>query len=118
MIKEKEKETKITPDEFIFLYRQNRECCPVCGGERYSSTLKSYFLDENNYENYKDENMCICITCNNNHMFHDRVPNKYIKILKTEYKKLIDNSTFLDCLESCGVDNWDGYSDAIKMFEE
>lgn len=28
------------------------------------------------------------------------------------------DSNFLQALRSCGVDNWDGYSDAISMLEE
>lgn len=26
--------------------------------------------------------------------------------------KVVEEAEFLECLKSCGVDNWDGYSDA------
>lgn len=32
-----------------------------------------------------------------------------------EHEKLQD---WLNCLKECGVDNWEGYDDAIKAFEE
>ena len=38
-----------------------------------------------------------------------------ITITKKEYDELIKDSDFLSCLESCGVDNWEGYSDARRM---
>lgn len=41
-----------------------------------------------------------------------------VLISKAEYDILVDDSEFLSCLEACGVDNWSGYSDAIKMMEE
>ena len=41
-----------------------------------------------------------------------------IVITNERYKKLVDAEYFLECLEACGVDNWDGYSDAIHMSEE
>ena len=30
-------------------------------------------------------------------------------------EKVQEKSEFLDCLKACGVDNWDGYSDAQNM---
>lgn len=33
------------------------------------------------------------------------------------YKDLLDQSTLLDCLESWGVDNWSGYSDAYEEYQ-
>lgn len=41
-----------------------------------------------------------------------------ITITLEEYELLIERSEFLSCLEACGVDNWDGYSDAWTMMEE
>ena len=38
-----------------------------------------------------------------------------VTIAKEEYERLLQESDFLSCLESCGVDNWDGYSDAYEM---
>lgn len=34
------------------------------------------------------------------------------------YIKLRKDSDFLECLKGCGVDNWDGYSDAKQMYRE
>ena len=41
-----------------------------------------------------------------------------IEILESEYKALVRDANFLACLEAIGVDNWQGYDDAIKMFKE
>lgn len=41
-----------------------------------------------------------------------------VTILKSVYKRLLQDSHFLDALRSCGVDNWEGYSDACQMVEE
>ena len=35
-----------------------------------------------------------------------------------EYNQLIDDQMFLEALTAYGVDNWCGYSDARKYFEE
>lgn len=35
-----------------------------------------------------------------------------------EYQYLKDRLAFLECLEQCGVDNWDGYSAAIELHQE
>ena len=29
--------------------------------------------------------------------------------------EVVEKANFLDCLKSCGVDNWDGYPDAQEM---
>jgi hypothetical protein len=41
-----------------------------------------------------------------------------ITILKSAYKQLVDDSKFLDALRACGVDNWEGYSEACQMVQE
>ena len=48
-----------------------------------------------------------------------------LKSLEAERDKLCARAVelersvdFLDCLESCGVDNWEGYDDAREMFRE
>lgn len=41
-----------------------------------------------------------------------------VTIPKSEYARLIKDSDFLDCLLACGVDNWQGYDDAVEMYEE
>lgn len=37
-----------------------------------------------------------------------------VKISKEEYEHLLDRVEFLNCLEACGVDNWDGYGMLMK----
>jgi hypothetical protein len=41
-----------------------------------------------------------------------------ITISVAEYEELKNDSLFLDCLRSAGVDNWDGYSYAQELLEE
>jgi hypothetical protein len=41
-----------------------------------------------------------------------------VYITKKLYDKLLEDSDFLDCLRACGVDNWNGYSDARQMYNE
>lgn len=38
----------------------------------------------------------------------------FVTISKYEYDLLLKDSAFLAALESCGVDNWVGYSDAYN----
>ena len=45
-------------------------------------------------------------------------PNDYTIIKKSEYEDLLDSQLFLDCLESSGVDNWDGYEFAQDSYAE
>lgn len=40
-----------------------------------------------------------------------------VTISEKRYKQLIESEKFLNCLEACGVDNWDGYGDAWEMME-
>lgn len=35
-----------------------------------------------------------------------------------EYFELVECKRFLECLGAAGVDNWDGYEEAIDMFEQ
>lgn len=44
--------------------------------------------------------------------------NKTVEKLKEEIKELEDEVEVLDCLRAAGVDNWEGYSDAMEMVEE
>ena len=39
-----------------------------------------------------------------------------VTISKEEYEQLLEDSLFLECLNRCGVDNWDWYSDAQEMY--
>lgn len=41
-----------------------------------------------------------------------------VTISKEEYDSLVEDSLFLECLQGAGVDNWQGYDDAIEMMEE
>lgn len=41
-----------------------------------------------------------------------------IEILKKDYDELVRKADLLDCLEACGVDNWDSYPDALEMHLE
>lgn len=40
-----------------------------------------------------------------------------IRLLK-EYEQLVKNSAFLLCLETAGVDNWEGYGEARSSFRQ
>ena len=42
----------------------------------------------------------------------------YALISNDELEELVENTDFLSMLESCGVDNWEGYSEAQEMFIE
>ena len=44
--------------------------------------------------------------------------DKKISISEEEYKTLLNDSIFLNCLQMMGVDNWDGYDDAIEQYQE
>jgi lactate dehydrogenase-like 2-hydroxyacid dehydrogenase len=41
-----------------------------------------------------------------------------ITITKKEYDKLLHDQMKLIALEGAGVDNWDGYDDAMEILEE
>lgn len=41
-----------------------------------------------------------------------------ITITKKEYLELLNNSNFLNCLMSAGVDNWDVYDYACDNYEK
>ena len=41
-----------------------------------------------------------------------------IAVEKNEYERLKNDQAFLECLRSQGVDNWEGYSEACKEFNE
>ncbi len=44
--------------------------------------------------------------------------SKTITISIEEYDSLVEDRDFLDCLEACGVDNWEGYEEARKMWQD
>jgi hypothetical protein len=44
--------------------------------------------------------------------------HEMITISKEEYDELVKDSDFLHALEQAGVDNWEGYSDAVDIYRE
>ena len=40
----------------------------------------------------------------------------YTLVKTSHLQSLLDDSDFLDCLKSAGVDNWDGYDAAREMY--
>lgn len=44
--------------------------------------------------------------------------NETVTISIEEYEQLLDSAHFLECLQAMGVDNWQGYDDACKMYQE
>jgi hypothetical protein len=46
------------------------------------------------------------------------IMDETITITEKEYQILLKASDLLDCLRACGVDNWNGYSDACRMSNE
>lgn len=47
-----------------------------------------------------------------------KINEKTVTISKKEYDDLIEDSLWLSCLESAGVDNWSGYDFAMEEFQE
>jgi hypothetical protein len=41
-----------------------------------------------------------------------------ITISKKEYESLLEDSEKLSALEAAGVDNWEGYDNAMEMMED
>lgn len=41
-----------------------------------------------------------------------------VVIKRSEYERLLKNSEVLDALESMGVDNWEGYGDAMRSLRK
>jgi len=48
----------------------------------------------------------------------DGVTEELVTVPKSEYDRLLDDEYFLTCLIACGVDNWQGYSDAWELYSE
>ena len=44
--------------------------------------------------------------------------NEMITISKKEYEDMLDDLTWLTCLEDAGVDNWSGYEYAVQLLKE
>lgn len=43
---------------------------------------------------------------------------KKITISLEEYESLLEQVHWLQCLEAAGVNNWEGYDEAVSMFQE
>ncbi len=41
-----------------------------------------------------------------------------VTITKEKYEQLLRDRELLLCLEACGVDNWQGWDEAMEMFNE
>lgn len=44
--------------------------------------------------------------------------NETVEISKSEYQKLLEAEKLLHALQVAGVDNWDGYEQALDILEE
>lgn len=49
---------------------------------------------------------------------NDKDSENKVVIDKDEYADLEDSLFFLRCLEACGVDNWEGYDEAVEMYNK
>ena len=45
----------------------------------------------------------------------EQTPDEMITITKKEYDQLISDQEFLNALQGAGVDNWDGYDEALEI---
>lgn len=43
---------------------------------------------------------------------------KTVTISEKEYHELLDRDQFLSALEAAGVDNWDGFGEAVDLVKE
>lgn len=43
---------------------------------------------------------------------------KYITVCAVEYEELKSQALFADALEAAGVDNWEGFDEAIEIWNE
>lgn len=50
--------------------------------------------------------------------WENRMDDDFITISKKDYKNLQEDSHFLFCLRSFGVDNWEGYDLVCNMYWE
>ena len=41
-----------------------------------------------------------------------------IEITRKEYDQLVKDSEWLSCLEAAGVDNWEGWDEALSILHE
>ena len=67
------KESLDVYNTFMLEYKNKHEVCPKCGTKEHSSTLVGYILNSDKREEYKDLNICNCISCGDVHKTHDRI---------------------------------------------
>jgi hypothetical protein len=53
----------------------------------------------------------------NGYEFFNELVEK-LEEIDDEVQNLENRDGLLECLKACGVDNWDGFSDAVNLFEE
>lgn len=41
-----------------------------------------------------------------------------ITVSRSKYERALLKAEMYDCLRACGVDQWEGYSQAMKMYEK
>ena len=60
------------------------------------------------------------LSCDRIHFVMDSAmsDDKKISISEEEYDSLLKDSILLNCLQMMGVDNWDGYDEAIEQYNE
>ena len=60
------------------------------------------------------------LSCDRMHFVMDSAmsDDKKISISEEEYDSLLKDSILLNCLQMMGVDNWDGYDEAIEQYNE
>lgn len=60
------------------------------------------------------------LSCDIMHFVMERMmsDDKKISISEEEYEALLNDSILLNCLQMMGVDNWDGYDEAIEQYNE
>ena len=66
--------------EFMTQYNKDRQCCPNCGSRKHTVTLMGYVFNAEKPDEYKDKNTCVCLTCKDTHVFHDRIPDLFSKL--------------------------------------
>jgi phage pi2 protein 07 len=48
----------------------------------------------------------------------NKMPDEMVTITKIEYDELLEDSKILSALQGAGVDNWQGYDDAMQSLSE
>ena len=41
---------------------------------------------------------------------------EYVQVAKEEYEEMLTRIDWLECLESAGVDNWEGFDYAVEIY--